>query len=726
MTENKQSPRVHIHENHIPQVLPGDYSVEVTGSVSHAKDSHGKKEISEDLDEKKLKFAVFGERFSLNPLEVRAVFPADKSTGEYSTILPHVILNRNTLPWERHAVSAAELEDRTPWLALLLFDEDEVPIRKVIQVATLKNNSPSDTDGHYPDFAIETAQHEGDKLTVIEVRKETLDKLLPTKNELSFLAHTRQGVTDEVNPTVVGEENAVVCCNRLPQQGKRSTMHLVSLEDRYDNESGFIYPSVADENPLIRLVSLKSWEFYTLEHFKITTDGLEEFGNVATENDLGDLYTLLDRDFAGTEVNFLNEMKQVMGIDNLPDEYKTSLLTHFKFDKTFDGLMSKLNKDLLTFRLPSTDNDEVEQKYKHGLVPLEHHFRNGDQSVSWYRGPFIPFGGVGFEADIDIASRSPKTSDDLLRYDPEKGMFDVTYASAWELGRLLAVSDKDFSVALFQWGHLKNQHVHRQVQQEALSHIPTYNTESSEEEANGLLETHLIPFLEKLITFEKIPSNYLVPDERLLPKESIRFFNVDEHWLETLVLGAFSVSAETEDRAAEKATQVNMLVGERPLMGLLLRSDVVDGWPGILIDGISKEVEARESNNPNSDACATAEDTIHAQKIRLSKDVLLCLFYEKVSQVHFHQKAEVMHFGVSKSADDSGFVKKKRNSEGKEIIGSEEDVVTASRVIDITALATALGKSTNKAEFAMNMIEGVPKVIFKIGDAPPAPGSETE
>ena len=37
------------------------------------------------------------------------------------------------------------------------------------------------------------------------------------------------------------------------------------------------------------------------------------------------------------------------------------------------------------------------------------------------------------------------------------------------------------------------------------------------------------------------PFHYLVPDERILPAESIRLFQVDPIWIECLVDGAFSI-----------------------------------------------------------------------------------------------------------------------------------------------------------------------------------------
>src|SRR5579872_1512637 len=43
-----------------------------------------------------------------------------------------------------------------------------------------------------------------------------------------------------------------------------------------------------------------------------------------------------------------------------------------------------------------------------------------------------------------------------------------------------------------------------------------------------------------------VPLHYLVPDEALLPKESIRFFHVDLNWIDCLVEGAYDLGRACE------------------------------------------------------------------------------------------------------------------------------------------------------------------------------------
>ena len=679
MAENILPPRIKFFQNHRPAMDLGEYTLTIKSSITHDKIT-GKGHNTASLTQR---FAVYGERFSLNDQDIRGVFPAAGSTGEYSSILPHVILHRNTLPWERHALAT---NHDLPWLALLLFDENETPEKKVVTVEDLKT------------LPTEVAQNDDEKVTVIDVPKNVLEKILPPTTNLILLAHTRQGINDRHES--VGEENAVVFCNRLPEQGKRSTMHLVSVEGRY-NEHGFVFPTEGDQ----RLVSLKSWEFYSIEHFKITTATLEALKDNAPETDIDKISTLLDREFAGTESNFLEDVAKAVGLEEVPDGYKNDLIQNAKFDKTFDGLLMNLNKDILTLRLPPK-NEIAEQYLSQGLTPLVHYFRNGDRSVSWYRGPFVP---LASSADgSEVRDLNPETADELVRFDADRGMFDVTYSAAWEIGRLLALASKDFSVSLFQWKRLIAQHKHKEDQKVGTEHLPSFAHSHNHELEAPLWERHVQPWLNQLASLQNIPANYLVPEEQLLPQESIRFFYVDKNWLVAALSGAYSVGGDLDRTSRTQPNNFTQYLASNLtyVMGFILRSDVVNGWPGLLIDGWT---------NLSDGGIKTRESKKHTPLRRqLSRDVLLCLFKAEIEQVEFHQKPEVMHFGLLK--ENNTFRKKVRNSDGEEV-GDPLPVTWQSeerRVIDMDQLATALGKAGKPAQFAMNMIEGVPKVIFRL------------
>ena len=52
---------------------------------------------------------------------------------------------------------------------------------------------------------------------------------------------------------------------------------------------------------------------------------------------------------------------------------------------------------------------------------------------------------------VNFSKLEVTAADQLVRYDSSSGMFDVSYAAAWELGRLLMLRRRRISVAFFNW-----------------------------------------------------------------------------------------------------------------------------------------------------------------------------------------------------------------------------------------------------------------------------------
>ena len=249
----------------------------------------------------RLRFAVAGPRFSLDPGLIQSQFPPPKSVGEYYGVIPHIILNRTTLPWER--TIDRTIDDKTsptPWLALLLFDhvndDGGAPTQTTLTVQDLVNTyGQSGTPPGTPEFVkvlpresksnaqpgelkLEVGQHVNDRMTVIDVRKQLLAQIVPSLAEIELMSHVRLG-QDAADPTQTAEY-PVILCNRLPAPGtgaaspvgSQSTVHLVSLEAR----KGLLDELAAkpQDNTLVRLISLASWSFSTLQRNKTFTSWL--------------------------------------------------------------------------------------------------------------------------------------------------------------------------------------------------------------------------------------------------------------------------------------------------------------------------------------------------------------------------------------------------------------------------------------------------------------------
>lgn len=161
-------------------------------------------------------------------------------------------------------------------------------------------------------------------------------------------------------------------------------------------------------------------------------------------------------------------------------------------------------------------------------------------------------------------------------------------------------------------------------------------------------------WLARLFLLYGVPFEYLVPDYRMLPPESIRWAFLDPNWLERAMDGALSIGrvgalqfladASTRESLAEKTRERAQLVRaqlrgaalpEEISVGgtetvMLIRSAVVGGYPGL-------EVKGLDSNN---------DEVALLRMDQLARDVLLVIFEDLPAEVQLIEPPEGLHFGV--------------------------------------------------------------------------------
>lgn len=377
----------------------------------------------------------------------------------------------------------------------------------------------------------------------------------------------------------------------------------------------------------------------------------------------------------------------------------------------FTALVKKLDRQPDTLRLPSRNNSEADKYLNLGYVPLPHALRQGDKTISWYHSPLSP------GKSPDKLSEPVPMADALVRYDSPSGLFDVSYAAAWELGRMLTLQNQRLAVELFNWKRANAQNLN-QMQLQVL-HLP-FQGEANDSNVN--LPEAIANWFADLELLKNIPFNYLVPDERLLPAESLRFFWVDSYWVDCLQDGAFSIGRVTKtDLTADTQTRSNTseIKADELITGLLLHSEVVSGWPGLEIEGYSTLIKDKSVADPKHKLNIL-------RKERLSDSILLCLFQGEVKTVDFSLKSQSVNCGVDPidkvaASETVKITKGLRKLNGEQ--GDEKIPVSCKGqvggVIDIKALAGELAKLNNKnekeftsAQFALSMIEGSQKVRF--------------
>lgn len=622
--------KVQFIQHRQPPLDSGTYTVEVEQKVKTKQSD----KIPEQTFSKELTFYVDGHRFApLTPDVIYAVFPPAGNLGEYSNALPHIILKRGTLPWERTIRST---NSDLPWLALLLFQESEKPEPKTIKLKELKATSGNTK---FPEFIYEAGQNDEDVVTVIDVPKNILEKILPPEKDLTLLASVNQ-ITNEKNESL-SEPLATILGNRLPKKGEVSTVHLVALEERY-NSGTFDYQG-AGPNDFIRLVSLASWSF--------------------------------------TCVNSKHN---------------------------FDALLKEIDREPDTLRLPSQNNHPAKQYLDLGYVPLHHALRQGDKTVSWYHSP------LSTGQSQDNLTAPVAIADQLMRYDPNTGMFDVSYAMAWQLGRMLTLQNQPLAVEIFNWKRSKAQDLH-QIQQQVL-HLPFQSTT----ETNGDLPTAIANWFQDLELLKNVPFNYLVPDTRLLPPESLRFFWIDSYWVDCLQDGAFSVGRVTKEDlrldVQSRSLQRSKTQSDKTITGFLLHSEVVSGWPGLEIEGYATPVTGNNFVGPENKLTILRRDL-------LSDNILLCFFAGEVKTLDLSIKGSSVNCGVDPVdpiKKGSPITKGLRNLDGKQTTGNIEVPFRNQDlgVINIEEMTNRLKEGLKSpdnftsAQFAATMIEGSPKVRF--------------
>jgi hypothetical protein len=374
--------------------------------------------------------------FVLNPGEVYSVYPPAGQAGAFHEALPHIVLTRKTLPWERGIDGAATEEGqiRPPWVALLTLDDDEIADNKIeIKSVALRELYNAPADVVRPNIAAEHGERLGpppaeqDHCVVARMPAEMFRKIAPALDELRFLAHARQigpGEKDLADAVADGWV-AVVVGNRRPQRDVRNHGLLVSLE-------GFaeILKEHRGENPASGWAG-KWVQPAVLHHWTYVAEGQN-------------------------------------------------------FRQLLEGLTRKDGKDKDAWLRVLPDHDAPDSEalaaLKLGYTALGHHLRQGGRTVSWYRGPLIPM-----PVPTSTYHAIHVSADDALQYDPGTGFFNVSYAAAWQLGRLLALQNLEVAMSLL---HRTDGYIARGALDEAKNLLK--QGEAIEEQAKLLLQDDLM------------------------------------------------------------------------------------------------------------------------------------------------------------------------------------------------------------------------------------------
>lgn len=570
-----------------PPLVAGDYQVEMHQTIKDSADSPVP--YNADPYESKLRFTVDAARFGLKPTDIHSVYPPANEEGAFDNALPHVVFTRRTLPWERTLDGRPPELGKAfpPWMALLLLQEDELVKRDTQAKPTgqryapqalpvLENETSKDCllfprheDGRPSDEILAPAlgQDQWDKARrdryakasclALDLPLKLFRAIAPRREDLSYLAHVRQVDTGDKEVLGINDKGwfSLVIGNRMPQAKQRHQVFLVSLEGHQE-----LLPKEQDEakdlDPAkrVRLAVLGSWSF------------------------------------ACGESNGFKARMKALNLDRNSERPKAAA-------KREDAWLG----------LPFGDFDDkgkaaadvVNGAYARGYAVFGHAMRHGERMVSWYRGPLVPLNYDKPEQIQELVT----CADELLRYDPDTGMLEVTYAAAWQLGRLLALQNHGFALALDRVRRRMRERAERMLHERQLrerhdwlgmeegaliedclmDHLAngagdslmdavsagegvcgprppstspgaataepsTEKPETVDAAAREIRRDDLgdsladvATWLGRLLLLYGVPFHYLVPQQGMLPPASLRLFFLDPIWIQCLVQGACSI-----------------------------------------------------------------------------------------------------------------------------------------------------------------------------------------
>ncbi|MFI9362709.1 hypothetical protein ACIG5E_16900 [Kitasatospora sp. NPDC053057] len=591
------------------------------------------------------RYEIRAAQFVLDPAWVHASYPPADAAGLYTHVLPHITLNRAILPWERE-LQGRGVVARAAWLALLVFAEGEVL-------------DDPDAEGAFSQRTVRELLQPGPGLLgprlsgeldesvecrTIDVPAAVFTAVVPREDELLQLAHVRDVRTAPQrrdNGEILTEgDYAVLAANRFPRAEGRYAVHLVSLE-------GWIgrLESLPGGTQHVRLCTLWSWSFTN------DPDGS------------------------------LNPAKLLANLVEPAAEDREELALRLR--------------PAATGQAASPEEEYARERLHHGYTAVPYRTLSGEHTYAWYRGPLTPLTAptvpwTDDEAEADSAGPYT-TADHALIYDREHGLFDVSYAAAWTLGRTIALADPDYSAEVIEarremanraatlsalsadrrralhdpdalpastalreladagFGRglvralkaplapePRRSRAARPTRREAPALLADARTRQSLSSVAAARTPTAAAWLERLGLLRGVPFNHLVPDPRMLPPESLRLFRVDPGWIKALVAGASDVGAHTSiDRDLDEVLRARLTrtlgTGE-PVAGLLMNSELVRAWPVFDI------------------LATTGTDQTPVNELRrdhLAPDVLLVLWDEVPDRIAIREPGQGIHFGIN-------------------------------------------------------------------------------
>ena len=500
-----------LHSNVIPKLTAGHYEL-VTDQTG----------LPFDVAAEHTHVTVASPRYTMPTEQILSTFPPANGEGAFGDRLPQIVLKRRTLPWERNPAEQVQTSP-IPWLALIVVAEGEAQLSSATPVADCVTAGTTLLDADDKDV------EQGLYLAVTET---VVKKIFPCQEDLPLLVHVREV---DINDTELanGDDDgwlAVVLANRLPvfdQANDKSVRYmacLVNIEgqlaalpppeppvDHFRFELAQDWTVLASINPTVgpdpRVMGGISLGNVVLPAAGGLHDGGPAHGGpaaaapVATkafntpvvgaslngastmnEKPVAQQWTSVTEQVAAAALDpdakrlvrdtMASGFRYPIEIFAVEKVLRFPVLAHWSFTTnegaTFETLMHDLDVGLLGTarkRADVPEPDTAPEVVQTGHISLSHRSRRGDAGLAWYRGPFVPFPTIREQTSLLAHS-----ADQIRRVVPD-GHEDLSLAAAFEIGRLLGLSQLSVVSALLRF---RNEQFGIGRARETLSHVTDF------------------------------------------------------------------------------------------------------------------------------------------------------------------------------------------------------------------------------------------------------------
>lgn len=369
-------------------------------------------------------FFVDAPQFSLPPGSVYSVYPPHGYPDDHR-ILPHVVLSDPHLPWERMGSPASEEgghkdeRNKVPWLALFTFTNEELKLADI----ALGGKSYKQTNTLAVNMTVE---------------------------ELRAIPNVANPITDDMGLHVNNASGDFIFIK--PELFK-------NMFSSFDDDHNKRQDSGGPETTRYKYLS----HVREINTTGMAVAGVEEIGIFSIV--VGSRSGPLDNAAPVSVFVHLVSIEGVEGMGSFPTKDFVALCSLYSWTYTVmpPGMLNiheafdNIGKTLSVLRPPDTVTnslgnggkvkDRIAARLRDGYSMVRYRTQTGEQTVALYRGPLTP---TVVEPTNAAAKACSNSGQDLQILDREVGIMDISYSSAWNLGRTLALGNQAFDAALFR------------------------------------------------------------------------------------------------------------------------------------------------------------------------------------------------------------------------------------------------------------------------------------